>query len=124
VSNAHFTISRENINSISNTIDFYLIMNIDGNTISSNGVLGTRFSGITTGINFNNNILNVGFVSLTYLGKRDTSINAIIINKLNTSTNGHIGILGTPLTPSNLINIANGVCKIGRYRLENSQSFY
>ena len=122
--NTHFTISRENINSISITIDFDLIMNIDGNTISSNGVLGTRFSGITTGINFNNNILNGGSVSLTYLGTRDTSINAIIINKLNTSTKGNIRIVGLHLHLLILLIIANNVYKIGRYRLTNSQSFY
>ena len=117
VTGAHFTVSLADIASTSNTMEFDLMVTVDGPTE------GIRFSGITSGINFNPAVLNGGSVTLTYLGQRSTAINGIVINTLNTATVGHMRIVGSPLTPATSIDIPVGSYKIGRYRLTNTASW-
>ena len=116
----NFTVSLANVTSTSNTMEFDILLTINGTGDASDG---QRLSGMQVGINYNTGILNAGTVSCAYLSGKSTAIAGLVNNAPNTATSGHIRITASPLLIGAAIDVVNGTYTFGRYRLTNTASW-
>ncbi len=120
-SGSHFTVSLANVTSTSNTMEFDVVLTIDGTGAAADG---QKLSAMSAGINYNTAIVNGGTVSCAYIGGKSAQLSGLVNPASpSTVTAGHIRITGSPLTIENSFDIVNGTYTFGRYRLTNTASW-
>ncbi|MFN3969124.1 T9SS type A sorting domain-containing protein [Flavobacterium sp.] len=121
VAGTHFTVSLANVTSTSTTMEFDVMLTVDGTGAAATGV---KLSAMSAGINYNTAIVNGGTVSCAYIGGKSAAI-AGLINAASPSTvtAGHIRITASPLTIDTAFDVVNGTYTFGRYRLTNTASW-
>lgn len=117
----HFTVSIANVTSTSTTMEFDIMLTIDGTGAAADG---QKLSAMSVGINYNTAIVNGGTLSCAYIGGKSAQLNGLV-NPVSPSTitAGHIRVTATPLTIDNSLNVVNGTYTFGRYRLTNTASW-
>nr|WP_294775996.1 T9SS type A sorting domain-containing protein [uncultured Flavobacterium sp.] len=121
VAGTHFTVSLANVTSTSTTMEFDVMLTVDGTGAAATGV---KLSAMSAGINYNTAIVNGGTLSCAYIGGKSTQLSGLINPTApSTITPGHIRITGSPLTIDNSFDVVNGTYTLGRYRLTNTVSW-
>ncbi|MBF6640306.1 T9SS type A sorting domain-containing protein [Flavobacterium sp. J49] len=121
VAGTHFTVSLANVTSTSNTMEFDVMLTVDGTGAAASGV---KMSAMSVGINYNTTVVNGGTLTLSYVaGTKSTAIAPLINNTLNAVTPGHLRIGATALTIDNAFDVVNGTYTFGRYRVTNTANW-
>lgn len=120
-SGSHFTVSLANVTSTSNTMEFDVVLVIDGTGAAADG---QKLSAMSAGINYSTTIVNGGTLSCAYIGGKSAQLSGLVNPASpSTVTAGHIRITASPLTIENSFDIVNGTYTFGRYRLTNTASW-
>jgi hypothetical protein len=121
VAGTHFTVSLANVSSTSTTMEFDVMLTVDGTGAAASGV---KLSAMSAGINYNTAIVNGGTLSCAYIGGKSAQLSGLVNPASpSTVTAGHIRITGSPLTIDNSFDVVNGTYTLGRYRLTNTASW-
>ncbi|MBF6640199.1 hypothetical protein IVB69_01775, partial [Flavobacterium sp. J49] len=120
VAGTHFTVTLANVTSTSNTIEFDVMLTIDG---TGDAAAGVKLSAMSVGVNYNTAIVNGGSLTLSYVGGKSASISGLVNNTLNAATAGHLRIGATALTIDNSFDVVNGTYTFGRYRVTNTANW-
>ncbi len=121
VAGTHFTVTLANVTSTVNTMEFDVMLTIDG---TGDAAAGVKMSAMSVGINYNTAIVNGGTLSCAYVGGKSAQLSGLINPASpSTVTAGHIRITGSPLTIDNSFDVVNGTYTFGRYRLTNTANW-
>ncbi|MFN3969121.1 MAG: secretion protein, partial [Flavobacterium sp.] len=120
-SGTHFTVSLANVTSTANTLEFDVMLTIDG---AGDAADGQKMSAMSAGINYNTAIVNGGTLTCAYIGGKSAAIAGLVNTTTpSTVTAGHIRITASPLTIDTAFDVVNGTYTFGRYRLTNTASW-
>ncbi len=120
VAGTHFTVTLANVTSTSNTMEFDVMLTVDGTGAAATGV---KLSAMQVGVNYNTAIVNGGTLTLTYAGGKSAAIAGLVNNSLNAVTAGHLRVGATALTIDNSFDVVNGTYTFGRYRVTKTANW-